>query len=278
MKSIDRKKLKRSMSIYLIWAAAAILAMGGVTYAWFTFRTAVNLTPTAGAIGSGGADLLISNDEHGAFEPYAELLTEGTYGSMYPVSTADLITWSSAIYNDRNGICTKFSDVTEGIDEKTLHGRIYLKAEGGDCAVYFNRSDMSFGDNGQMIAACRLAVEGSSETDGPFKYIFSLDAFGDGVHQSVTMQEENVVIDSIDGGGNAVTVPDPSVPVAEYCGFSEENLIYPGEKPICNIRDGEVIGIDYRLYMEGCDENCCNEAMDTDIDLRLGFAGIEADE
>nr|AIF26502.1 hypothetical protein [uncultured bacterium fosmid pJB39A3] len=276
----NTEKLKKSAAFTIVWIAILLIAIGGATYAWFTFSAHTNVDPIGGAIGSGGVELLISDSENGEFSNYADIIVNGSTENLKPVSTADLQRWSTAVSNSNTGISNKFKDVTDNVDEYSMYGSLFLKASGGSCDVYFNRDYLSMGTDDQLIAASRLGMVTITNEQGELRRIFSLESLCNtgNATERYTMSETGVVVSDTDGSGNAVTVQDPAEEISQYTGYIESDEAFPGEKPICRLEDGEVVRVDYRIYMEGCDPNCFNDAQDRNIDVKLGFIGTEVKE
>ena len=49
-----------------------------------------------------------------------------------------------------------------------------------------------------------------------------------------------------------------------------------GAQPLCTLAAAEVARVTYFVYMEGCDDNCSNEAQSRDISLQFAFAATRA--
>jgi len=271
------KKLKYQGLLAAIWVVTALAAIGGVTFAWFSFAPNTNITPMAGAVGNGGIELSISESESGPFAETIDMHPQGTSENMQPVSTNDLSKWYSSVGNSPNGISNKFVDVTEKIDQMIMRGNLYVKCDGGSCNLYFDPEKTSFGNDGQMIASCRLGLRVKSKTDGERLYVLRLDGAGNslGAESKETMGESNVVVSGVNSIGAPETTSDPSKNIKEYDVTVNGDTYAKGEKSLCSIQDGEVISVEYFLYMEGCDENCINDSKDKNITMQLGFAGVE---
>jgi len=271
VKTSKDKILRKSVALYAFWAFLSLMAIGGITYAWFTFSTHTNVTPMAGAIGSGGAELQISNSPSGPFGDTTELIVEGSIDNLQPVSTEDLSQWFASTGNNAAGISDRFVDVSSKVDDMTMFGKLYLKSTGGACEVFFDKENVKFGQDDQLIASSRLGVVIKTQEDGEKRYIFKLDSLCNpgSAEATETMNDSNVVVIDENGG----TTQDPSKDIFEYGSILNGSGIQQGSQVLCHIREDEVVEIEYRLYMEGCDENTINVSQDRDIEIQLGFVG-----
>ena len=273
--------MRRKRNVFSIWMAAfwcvlTLLLLGGATYAWFQFYSYSNVEPMSGTVSQGDTSLLISSSPEGEFDVEC-ILPKSTSDSLSPVSTADLEHFYKAYSRDRNGMAVSFRDQTDTVEQDTIHGKIYLKSLTDDCNVYFDAEQLSFGQDPQLLAAMRLGLRLETQA-GDKTYIFALDQMGNtaGAVGKQTTLQKNVVVSAIEGSGAAAFVSDPSqairpffaVPNAQRPAFPK-----PGEKELCTIQADEVVSVEYWLYLEGCDEQCINEAQDREVSLRLGFAG-----
>jgi len=277
--SEDNKTKTKALLMPVLWVVIALLVMGGATFAWFSFSTRTKIKPMAGTIGDSGVTLLISNSESGPFEESTDLIVEGTTENLQPVSTGNLNTWYTSLGNNAAGISDTFSEVTETIDEKTMYGTLYLKSEGGECNVYFDPEAMYFGDDDQLIASCRLGLVIKTVADGEKSFIFKLDSLGNtgGAESQETMDSANVVVTGVDSSGRAETDSDPSEEMTAYNARISGEAVEPGETVLCRLGEDEIASVDFRLYMEGCDENTINASQDREISIKMGFAGTSID-
>lgn len=274
---MEKANLRRTAGIAVIWLFILAAILVTATYAWFTFSPDTNVTPMSSTISNGGASLLISNEENGTFDKTCALTPEGTDYIFNPVSTADLTSFFSDKAQNRKGISTLFKDVTQQVNENMMHGKVYLKCENGDCDVYFYRSGLAFGEDTQALAALRLGLN-ITTTSGQHTYIFRLDEMGDtaSAESAVTITEEGSVIASIDEGGEASFVQDPSLEMTEYLTTetsADDTEPGAGNTALCRLTAGETAEVEYWLYLEGCDSQCIGVVQEKDIDLQLAFAG-----
>ena len=253
----------------------AALVLSSATYAWFTFSASTNVEPMEGGVGYGDGNLLISNAFDGPYAESCDLPAVGEGLRLQPISTANLYSFFSAREHDKNGITTAFVR-KDAIDDIAVCGTVYLKSEGADNAIYFNRNALSFGEDMQALAAMRLGIVISDEA-GDRKYIFRLDALGDTSQAAAqqTVEQPGMVVFDADDTGKPVFYPDPALDIAAYCAKETDDPEYPapGENMLCLLRGEDVARVDYYLYLEGCDENCINEVQGRDLALALGFTG-----
>ena len=270
---------KRSFAIWIaaIWVVLSLLAIAGVTYAWFTFRPSTNVEPISSTISDGDVALLISADPNQEFLTKC-VLPQSVSGDLEPVSTADLQRFYAANQQTRQGISTRFEDCTDQVGNVTIHGFLYLKSLKDNCAVYFNREGMDFGNDPQMLAALRLGIRFTTQA-GTFTYVFHLNEMGN-VSQAVSTQttaEKNVVIGSIAADGTPNYVQDQARGLSDFFAVVGANK-FPtaGRAALCTIGANEIVPVEYWLYLEGCDENCINVVQEKDASIQLSFAGVTA--
>lgn len=267
---------KRSLPIWLsvFWVLLSLMAVGGATYAWFTFNPATNVEPMTSTISDGDVALLISTDPDTEFTERC-VLPQSVSGDLEPISTADLGKFYGANLQNRQGISVGFEDCTEIVNDVTIHGTLYLESLKDNCAVYFNRGGMDFGNDPQMLAALRLGMKFTTRR-GTYVYVFSLNDVGDvsGATRAQTTAETNVVIGSLDGN-KPNYVADPSIGFSDYFAVvGAGRLPMAGRKSLCVIDANEIATVEYWLYLEGCDENCINAVQEKEALLQLSFAGV----
>lgn len=117
-------------------------------------------------------------------------------------------------------------------------------------------------------------IEGSS---GSQTYIFSCDDLGNtaGATSRRTTAQDGVVVS---GAGLWNYVADPSLSIGGYTmdGTGDAPAARAGAQPLCTLAADEVARVTYFVYMEGCDDNCSNEAQSRDISLQFAFAATRA--
>ena len=163
---MNAKHSIRLLTIALLWLLLAALALGGATYAWFTFNNATNVEPMAGTVGDGAVSLLISASRDGPFDKECDLPREQAVEELLPVSTADLQSFYASAAQNKQGITLRYRDVTEQAPQRLLHGTVYLQSKNRGCDVYFFEPKLSFGSDGQALWALRLALKLTTEIDG----------------------------------------------------------------------------------------------------------------
>lgn len=271
-----RKRNVFSIWIAAFWCVLILLFLGGATYAWFQFYSYANVDPMSGTVSQGDTTLLISASPEGEFDVEC-VLPKSTSDRLSPVSTADLEHFYKAYSRDRNGIAVTFQDKTESAEQDMIHGKVYLKSLTDDCNVYFDSGQLGFGQDPQLLAALRLGLHFET-AGGAHTYIFALDQMGntaDAVGMQTTAQK-NAVVSATDRNGSAVYVSDPALEIAPFFAVSDvqrPKFPKPGARALCTIQADEVVPVEYWLYLEGCDEQCINEAQDREVSLRLSFAG-----
>ncbi|MBR6150256.1 MAG: hypothetical protein IKQ25_03155 [Lachnospiraceae bacterium] len=268
---------KKSFTIWIavIWVVLSLLAVAGVTYAWFTFNPDTNVEPMSSTISDGDVALLISPDINMQFETSC-LLPKSSSGNLEPVSTVNLQNFYAANLQTRQGISVGFQECRDELETYTIHGRIYLKSLKDGCQVFFNRAGMGFGDDPQMLAALRLGMKITS-SEGEKTYIFHLNDMGD-VSSATSMQttaQERVVVGSLAENGNPNYVNDPAVGLSDYFAvIGAQRLPQAGRASLCTIDANEIVSVEYWLYLEGCDEQCINAVQEKEAFIQLSFAGV----
>ena len=278
---MNTKHSIRVLLISLLWLLLAALTLGGATYAWFTFNNATNVEPMAGTVGDGAVRLLISASRDGPFDKECDLPLEQAVEELLPVSTADLQTFYASAAQNKQGITLRYRDVTEQAPQRLMHGTVYLQSKNRGCDVYFFEPKLSFGSDGQALSALRLVLKLTTETDGEQLLFFRLDDLGGGgAEEQATVTGDNVVVSSIDAGGQPGYTADPAEDIGAYLAQAdgeEDTTPRAGEQALCALQADEVASVEYWLYLEGCDTACVNAVQTRELSLQLGFAGVSAE-
>lgn len=272
----------RLLLISLLWLLLAALALGGATFAWFTFNNSTNVEPMAGTVGDGEVSLLISASRDGPFDKECDLPLEQAVEQLLPVSTADLQTFYASAAQNKQGITLRCRDVTEQAPGRLLHGTVYLQSKNRGCDVYFFEPKLSFGSDAQALSALRLALKLTTEADGEQLLFLRLDDLGGGgAEEQATVEGDNVVVSAIDGSGLPGYTADPAEDIGAYLAQSdgaEDTRPRAGEQALCELQADEVASVEYWLYLEGCDTACVNAVQTRELSLQLAFAGIAAEK
>ena len=255
---------------------AVLIAFSSATYAWFTFSSDTNVEPLEGGIGSGDGNLLIANAPDGPFADSCELSAFGDDVLLRPLSTADLNTFYTAREQNRSGISIRFAR-DENFAASAVCGTLYLKSEGADSTVYFDRNALDFGSDNQALASMRLGLVFTTQ-NATRSHIFKLDSMGDTANAEArrTIEQPGAVVAAVDAAGKPGFAGDPAVDISGYCakGTDDPEYSIPGDDMLCTLSADEVARVDYYLYLEGCDDNCINVVQGRMIALALGFTGI----
>ena len=279
---MESKKLRRTALIAIMWLLILAGLLVTATYAWFTFSPSTNVTPMSSTVSQGDTYLLIANNPGGEFARECTLVLDGEVDSLKPMSTADLSGFYVAKAQNRKGISILFANATDRVNADTMHGKVYLKCEQGDCDVYFYRSGLSLGGDAQTLAALRLGLKITTR-NGMNTYIFRLDSMGDmtAVAATQTVPTAGTVVASVSEDGSAVFGVDPAIEIGDYLSTEQspdEKEPEAGKTALCSLQTGEVATVEYWLYLEGCDENCIGEVQSKEIALQLAFAGVPVQE
>ena len=278
---MSKKKLQWSAFFAVFWILILSITLTTATYAWFTISAVTNVEPMDGAVSRGDANLLIAVNREGPFDKECQLLLSGSPQELQPLSTADLNHFYSAAAQS-GGIVSLYRDASKQVDEKALHGILYLHSQYRDCDVYLKRTGLDFGVDGQILAAIRLGIKITTQ-EGVSVKIFRLDELGStqGAASGVTIPSKGTVVSSVDQSGKAVYAADPSEDIEEYLAV-EEGTDDPepkaGRQKLCSLHADEVAEVEFWLYLEGCDENCINEVQQRDTGLQFAFAGVPRED
>ena len=278
---MEEKKLKRKPMISGIYSLLCLVvlaaALTGATYAWFTFNPVTNITPMSRTVSDGDISLLISNTGTGNFDTSCSLILNEEISQLRPVSTSDLRNFYRATAQNESGIYLLYERQTDP-DGVMFHGTLYLTSIYGDADVYFNPDELSLGTNAQTNGALRLGMK-ITTGQGNLEYIFRLDSLEtDEALGTLTVPADSTVVESIHTDGTAVFTEDPSVLIGDYFSNLQDGKATAGNKKLCLLKEDEVADVEYWLYLEGCDDNCINSVLSTDVNLRLAFAGVKAGE
>ena len=275
---MEHKGLKTSLALSVICLLAAIIALGAVTYAWFTFDPYTNVTPMEGKISGGSANLLISDKPTTGFAKSCPLVPEHMAAALVPISTENLTDFFVSAYQE-DGVSKLFSQVSRDSGWKPekylIHGTVYLKSTGGGADVYFDKTTLDVGSDTQWLAAGRLGLKITGASAGSGTYIFNLDDLGStsGAAARTTIAppagqaNQALVIRGVSASGEPTFADDPAVGLNGCIQGST------GAKALMTLKAEEVATVEYWLYLEGCDPNCYNPVQSKDLALQLGFAG-----
>lgn len=265
---------RRTLVAAVLWLLLLVVALGAVTLAWFSSSRYTNVTPVAHTVSDSGTELLIGASESGPFDTSCELANVDK--TLYPISTADLSSFWRAGFQNASGITTDYVDCTANVGDFALTGSFYLKGTSTPLAVYLYQSQMSVASDPQLLAALRVGFVIHSAS-GTQTRIFACDDLGStaGATSQRTTAEEGVVVA---GSGSWSYTPDPALSIGGSTMDGEGNAPTPraGAAPVCTLAADEVARVDYFVYMEGCDENCINEAQSRDLSLAFAFAAQKA--
>jgi len=266
------ESLRKNAVIAALAVLVLLLAIAGVTYAWFTFTTYTNVEPMRGTVTGGGVNLLIANAETGPFDATCELVLSSSTDTIQPVTTADLQRFFVPVRQNANGVPSSYRDVTASVGSYVLCGTVWIEAEGAPATVYLHKDRLSFGSDPQALASMRLGLRITTR-EGVVVRIFRLDDMGNTANasQALTVPAENTVY-----GGSYVA--DPALDLDSYAARGTDNALTAAPNALFALAADETGRVDYWLYLEGCDPNCINAVKAKDVALQLGFAGLERSE
>ena len=267
---MEKRRLWASLLITAFTLIVLCVALVASTYAWFTFDPFTNVMPMEGKISDGDTNLLISLEKDTGYDTKCELKPVHKADTLYPVSTQSLEKfYTSKAQKDK--ISIQFKDVTNEPEKWLIHGTVYLKSFGTGSKVYFNKKTLNFGEDLQVLAACRLGLKITVEEEEPITLIFKLDDMGNTADASATRTVSatgEVVVASTNSDDTPNYKEDPAKRINDY---SLDEVNEP--KELCVLGADEVASVEYWFYMEGCDDHCSNPVQKKDLELVLGFRG-----
>lgn len=277
----EKKEIKKSIRLAILWIVLILLAGVGTTYAWFTLsgRASTNVTPVGGSISKGKAALLISSSANGPFDKTCDLIFTGTTDALKPLSTADLEHFYRVQASTPEGMALLYRSADSEVDTDALHGTVYLQCRNASCNVYFDAANLNLGSDAQALAAMRLGMRITSAS-GTKTWIFKLDALGGtgSAESKLTVPQAGTVVSQIGGNGEASYVSDPSEEIQAYLAQTVGGEEYtPGSQMLVTLQADEIASVEYWLYLEGCDEQCINAVQSRPTALALAFAGVDAE-
>lgn len=281
-----RKTAKLQLYLTIFSAVLLLISITAGTFAWFSFRTDVNVEPISGNLGETDGSLLISNSPDGPFDKTCELLAKVPQGGLLPISTANLIDFYAAATQNLDGEITSFREMEPG--RAAITGTVYLKATKNSCDVFFTREALNFGFDNQVLAALRLGLRITRPGEEPLNLIFKLDDIGNTAaawgYRTLPEGHEGQV-----AAGKALDsmVKDPARDLAGYWATTiQENpktYSVDGKNALFHMTvTGEetIARVDYFVYLEGCDIHCHDREEGTrtgvpqrNLALALGFFG-----
>ncbi len=267
---MNKKAVKRSTIVAVIWILLALLALTGATYAWFTFTTWTKVTPISGTINDEGIQLLIANNYAGPFDRTTELIFSRDIDRLQPVTTANLGSFYVPSGQDSSGVPTGYRDVTASADEFLIHGTLYLESLDAGCRVYMHRDGCYFGNDIQAMAAMRLGLRVTTINEGVQTFIFRLDDF---IDTSSALARNTVITPGTVYGGSYVN--DPAISMQGFFAGGNDEDPTPGERMLCTLNADEIGTVEYWFWLEGCDIHCYNPVQSRDLGIQFGFAGVE---
>lgn len=271
------RKQKLSLLLPAITAAViGLLALSAVTFAWISADIGpyTNVTPMEGKISQGEGSLLICQTRDGRFDRSCPLNPADLPAELMPVSTADLEHFYTDLAQDRRGYIISFQDSTQEVGQFLIRGTVYLQNQGGACDVYLSTPELEISGTPQFIDAGRLGLRFITDDGTATSYIFTLDDLGStqGSRKMQTVIRRNAVVAGVSDLGVPVFADDPAQSISQYHRDNEER------QPLVSMDYQQTIQVDYWLYLEGCDDGCCNPVQSQDITLQLGFAGAPLPE
>lgn len=264
---MEQQQRRSAVILAALSLAVVLILLAGVSYAWFTFDPYTRVTPMEGKISEGDTNLLISQSREGPFDKACALSPANMPGELQPVSSGDLVRFFAAARQEGERI-TQFRDVSGSYGEYGISGTVYLKCEGGSCNVYLQAPPLYLGAEGQWLAAGRLGLRITGADGAAATYLFRLDSLGStaGASQQATVAMANAVV-----GSSGQLIADPSEDIGGYLYGTS------APKALCRLKAGEIASVAYWVYLEGCDDACCNPVQARELALQLGFTGQKSE-
>ncbi len=274
---MTKGKMRRAYLLGIMWCVLAATVLISSTYAWFTLRAVAEVTPLRGTIGTADGTLLISNRPDGGFDVSCELIPDGSFVELKPVSTVDLDRFYRLDFYDMVHKSYRYTDAGNRVSTDVIHGHLYLQSQDSGFDVYFHPQELQVMAGEQTLAAVRIGFILKSH-EGNRSVIFKGDSFGSGDALKTVRDfpQTDSVVGSLGDGGQAQYVSDPAGIFSDYmAAVAEEGQGYvPGRQKLCSIARDEIAELEYFVYLEGCDIHCLNELQGGQIELQFGFAGV----
>lgn len=277
-----KKQLPLQALLSIIALLLLLISITVGTFAWFTFRTDVNVEPIAGTVGKTDGSLLISAKAEGPFDKECELPAHCPATGLKPISTADLRHFYTAAAQNSEDRVVRFRNADQMVDDCAIHGHVYLKATKESTNVYLNRGGLFFGSDIQALASMRLGLIVTVPGDAPKTFLFRLDDMADvsqaAAQMTIADEYRGMVVGSAQGDSVNMT-PDPAAALSRYwavlSGPEEEPAASVGT-PMFALEPEVVADVEFWLYLEGCDIHCqnlVNGVQNRDAALSLAFYG-----
>lgn len=277
-----KKQLPLQALLSIIALLLLLISITVGTFAWFTFRTDVNVEPIAGTVGKTDGSLLISAAPEGPFDKECELRAFCPATGLKPLSTADLRHFYTAAMQNSEGRVIRFRNADRMVDECAIHGHVYLKATKEPANVYLNQAGLFFGTDIQALASMRLGMVVTIPGAASKTFLFQLDDMADvsraAAHMTIADEYRGMVVGSAQGDSVHMT-PDPAAALSRHwavlTGPEEEPVVSVGT-PMFALEPEVVADVEFWLYLEGCDIHCqnlVNGVQNRDAALSLAFYG-----
>jgi hypothetical protein len=275
--------LRVSALLTLLSMLVVLAVLSTATYAWFTLSVNTNVEPMEGSVSKGDVNLAIAASEGGTYDKKSAVSLLSQCDTLLPLSTADLKTFYSATARTPEGKACLYAQVPEEKAETELvHGEVYVKAQYTDADLYFQQQNLKFEGSAQLLASLRLGMTITSSGEEK-TYFFKLDDLagtGGAKAEDTTLGGAQSVVSAVSASGAATFAADPAESMATYCAQDtggDDADPEPGEKALCRLKQDSPARVELWLYMEGCDENCLNEAQANELGFNLAFAGVKVE-
>ena len=280
----DKKIIKRSAVLALIWVLIAVIALTSATFAWFTANSKASTTQMkVNSRRFNNLTLEISELGGVAFEAQDEVILNQVNGqdqmNLMPVSTADLKTFVYCTANDEAESSSVFAVLTT--ETNYYHARFYMMVtsdydESANVDLFIEGLPFTNEDgtvSGGILNAIRLGIV----VDDTDTYIFRQSKGAD-ESSNAYLNGELIPANSVIGveNGEMSVTDDPAVLLGTYTAdWTEDGT---PETYLMTTRLNEIHKVDLYIYLEGCDPDCDEEIQLDEFDFELNFFGVkEAD-
>lgn len=287
---MDIGSMQKALLISFAWIMILAFSLGSATYAWFTGNQRVYTSYASGRTGEDGLELLLGTSEGDLSrndEAEISRVNSSEDDMLLPVSTSDLQSWAHAvsISEDSDDGYGVYEEVD--IDESgtyCYHGQIYMEVrtdrserfEGMKAAIYLDEGSGtdSIGtdeSSSGILAASRLGFVFSEDSSSAvILYFDDAQETSDrrrNTYIGSTLASEEQVLEV--NGSSVSAVDDPAVAISTVT-MTSDSTEYP-ESSLAVIELNTPVLVDIYFYLEGCDPDCVESIIASEVTMKLGF-------
>ena len=276
----ENLKLRRSFVLALLVLLIAFAVCSVATFAWYIYTINAHTTNVHMAAGA-SVSLQISKAKDGDYGTAAVL--DAFVGSPNPVSTDRIQNGFQKVAGFTNGkenqpllVANLFK---AGEDSDFYKTTLWLRTNGAEANVYL--SDISFEDSSEENPISTAIRIGFGVPSTEKEYIFAItDKKNPKKAYNTATGEEGCVLDSTKTDGT--TVPFAPYTADNFCLYNDQTGVASRKEhsvPLFSVKGaegggfGEPVQLDIYIWLEGCDEDCTANLIETTLsNIALGFA------